>query len=593
MTRPKRTSAPKPPRLVDEVSGYARAVVAGKILAGQPVRLACARHRRDLKEGPARGLRFDVTAAQRAIGFFRDVLRLENDAPFVLAGWQAFVVGSLFGWKRGNVRRFRTAYVETGKGSGKTPLAAGVGIIGLSADGEEAGEVYSGATAADQAKICWLDAKRMVERSPALSARIDVSVGALAHAASGSTFRPVSSEHRGLDGKRVHMALVDELHEHRDAQVVDKLRAGTKGRKQALIFEITNSGYDRHSVCWQHHEYSLKVLEGVLENDEWFAYVCALDDGDSWQNPKVWIKANPSLGVTITEKYLAEQVREAEGMPSKQNIVRRLNFCEWTEQSERAIDMALWDAGAEPINAAELKGRACFGGLDLARVNDLSAFVLLFPPAAPGEKWKVLPWFWVPKDDIAKRASRDRVPYDVWVREGFITATSGNTTDFGFIEARITGSHWVDRSVDGDCTFCREANPQAGSACPQNRGLAGEYDIRTIGFDRTFAGEIIQGLIAELGEERIVQFGQGFLSMAAPVAELLRLIKGAQVQHGGHPVLRWNASNLSCATDPAGNLKPDKEHSNERIDGISALCNALGMAVRSPDLSPFLGISFG
>lgn len=552
----------------DTATAYARAVVSGNVVAGKPVRLACARHLRDLKEGKARGLRFDVAAAERAIGFFRDVLVLDNGLPFEIAttgpggAWMAFVVGSLFGWKRGEVRRFRTAYVETGKGSGKTPLAGGVGIIGLSADGEAAAEVYSGATAADQAKICWLDAKRMVERSPALSARLDVSVGALSHPASGSTFRPVSSEHRGLDGKRVHMALVDELHEHRDAQVVDKLRAGTKGRKQALIFEITNSGYDRHSVCWQHHEYSLKVLEGVLENDEWFAYVCALDEGDDWKDPTVWIKANPSLGITITERYLAEQVREAEGMPSKQNIVRRLNFCEWTEQSERAIDMTLWDKGSEPIDIAALRGRACFGGLDLARVSDLSAFVLLFPPLADGESWKVLPWFWVPKDDIAHRASRDRVPYDVWVREELIAATPGNTTDFGFIQAKILE-------------------------------LAGLYDIRQIGFDRTFAGEIIQGLIAELGEERVVQFGQGFLSMGAPTAELLRLIKGEELQHGGNPVLRWNASNLSCATDPAGNLKPDKEHSTERIDGISALCNAIGMAVRSPDLSPFVGISFG
>jgi phage terminase large subunit-like protein len=543
-------------------------VVSGAIVAGKPVRLACARHLRDLETGKARGLHFDVAAAERNIGFFRDVLVLDDGQPFEIVGkgpggaWQAFVVGSLFGWKRGDVRRFRTAYVETGKGSGKTPLAAGVGIILTAADGEAAAEVYSGATAADQAKICWLDAKRMVERSPALSSRMDVSVAALSHPSSGSWFKPVSSEHRGLDGKRVHGALVDELHEHRDAQVVDKLRAGTKARKQALIFEITNSGYDRHSVCWQHHEYSLKVLEGILDNDEWFAYVCALDEGDVWTDPKVWIKANPSLGVTISEKYLAEQVREAEGMPSKQNIVRRLNFCEWTEQADRAIDMPLWDAGADPIDAAALRGRSCFGGLDLARVNDLSAFVLLFPPVDDGERWKVLPWFWAPEDDIRVRVQRDRVPYDVWERDGLLIATPGNTTDFAFIQAKILE-------------------------------LALAYDIQQVAFDRTFAGEIVQGLMAEMGAERVVEFGQGFLSMAAPMAELLRLVKGEELQHGGHPVLRWNASNLACAEDPAGNLKPDKAHSTEKIDGISALCNAIGMALRSPGNEPFIGISVG
>lgn len=556
-TKPKRTSARKPPAARDTTTAYARAVVAGTIVAGKPVRLACERHLRDLKDGKARGLHFDVEAAERNIGFFRDVLVLDNGEPFEIVGsgpggpWQAFVIGSVFGWKRGAVRRFRTAYVETGKGSGKTPLAAGVAIILTSADGEQAAEVYSGATAADQAKICWLDGKRMVERSPALSSRMDVSVASLYHPASGSWFKPVSSEHRGLDGKRVHGAVVDELHEHRDAQVVDKLRAGTKGRKQALIFEITNSGYDRHSVCWQHHEYSLKVLEGIFDNDEWFAYVCALDDGDVWTDPAVWVKANPSLGVTISERYLAEQVREAEGMPSKQNIVRRLNFCEWTEQADRAIDMTLWDQGKEPIDAESLYGRPCFGGLDLARVSDLSAFVLVFPPLEAGEKWKVLPWFWVPADDIRTRSQRDRVDYDVWERQGYLSSTPGNATDFAFITAKITQ-------------------------------LAALYDIREIAFDRTFAGEIIQKLQAEMGEERLVQFGQGFLSMAAPMAELLRQVKAGELQHGGHPVLRWNASNLACATDPAGNLKPDKQHSTEKIDGIAAICNALGRALVVP-----------
>lgn len=577
-TRPKSTSARKrPPKGPDAVTAYAQAVTAGTIVAGLPVRLACQRHLADLDGGPSRGLWWDQSAAARAIGFFSDVLRLEDGRPFVLDPWQAFVVGSLFGWKRGEVRRFRTAYIETGKGSGKTPMAAGVGLLLLAADGEAAAEVYSGATAADQAKICWLDAKRMVERSPALSRRIEVSVASLAHPGSGSWFKPVSSEHKGLDGKRVHGALIDELHEHRDGMVVDKLRAGTKGRRQALIFEITNSGYDRHSICYQHHEYSLKVLQGVLENDEWFAYVCALDpcpahraegamqphegcaDCDDWRDSRVWIKANPTLGVTITERYLAEQVREAEGMPAKQNIVRRLNFCEWTEQSERAIDMTVWDQGATPIDLAALRGRVCFAGIDLARVNDLSALALLFPPIVEGEPWTVLARFWVPQDDIQRRAQRDRVPYDVWVRDGLITATPGNTTDFSFIQAAVLE-------------------------------LATLYDIRSVAFDRTFAGEIIQGLQAEMGEERVVEYGQGFLSMAAPMAELLRLVKAGHLQHGGNPVLRWNASNLACATDPAGNLKPDKQRSVERIDGIAALCNALGMALREPVAA---GTSFG
>jgi phage terminase large subunit-like protein len=536
--------------VVDRATAYARAVGAGKILAGPWVRLACGRHLHDLKVRGKSGLRWDLELAEKACDFFSEVLVLEDGRPFRLEPYQCFVVGSLFGWYGPDgYRRFRTAYVEMGKGSGKSPLAAGVCLYGLIADGEPSAEVYSAATTQDQARIVWRHADRMVEQSPELGEAVHRGAACLSYGSPESVFRPVSSEHKGLDGKLVHIAAVDELHEHPSALVVDKIRAGTKGRRNALIFEITNSGWDRHSVCWDHHEYSLKVLQGVIANESWFGYVCALDEKDDWKDPAVWLKANPGLGVTIPRRYLEEQVVEAVGMPSKENIVRRLNFCEWTEQSVRAIPMEEWDRGAASIDAVTLRGRKCYGGLDLARVADLSAFVLLFPPIEDGEPWKALVWFWVPEDDIQKRVLRDRVPYDVWVRDGLITATSGNVTDFGFIESKVLE-------------------------------LSRLYDIREIAFDRTFAGEIVQALMSE--GLTMVEFGQGFLSMAAPTSELLRMVKGGELQHGGNPVLRWNASNLATAQDAAGNLKPDKEHSYERIDGIVALLNALGRAVVEP-----------
>ncbi len=536
----------------DRATAYARQVKAGKILAGKWVRLACARHLHDLRHGKARGLRWDREKAEKAVDFFFEILVLEDGRPFKLEPFQAFIIGSLFGWYGSDgFRRFRTAYVEMGKGSGKSPLAAGVGHLGFVADGEPAPEIYVAATQREQAKIVFTDAVRMVEGSPDLKDLVSVQVGSLSIPAQHAVYRPVSAEHKGLDGLRVHMGLIDELHEHPSPLVVDKIRAGTKGRRNALIFEITNSGWDRHSVCWAHHEYSLKVLEGVIENDSWFGYVCALDEGDDWRDESVWLKANPGLGVTLPEKYLREQVAEAVGMPSKENLVRRLNFCEWTEQSTRAIPMAEWNKPAmrEPVDPIALRGRPCFGGLDLAKVSDLSAFVLLFPPQEYGELWKVLLWCWVPKDDIGQRSLRDRVPYDVWERQGHIIATPGNTTDYTFIEAKILD-------------------------------LAGVYKIKEIAFDRTFAGEIVQGLQSE--GLAMVQFGQGFLSMASPTAELLRMVKSGELQHGSNPVMAWAASNLSVATDPAGNMKPDKEHSSEKIDPIVALCNAIGRACVQP-----------
>jgi phage terminase large subunit-like protein len=575
-TRPRPISAktPRRPPASDPVTRYTRDIVDGRLIACELVRLACERHLRDLERDD---IRFDRALAARAIGFFRDVLRLNGGQfegkPFVLAPWQAFIVGALFGWLNdAGKRRFRVGYVEIAKGNGKTPLAAGIGHYMLTADKEKRAEVYAAATKKDQAMILFRDAAAMSSQSPALSRRLKPSgvfpnTWNLADPETGSFFRPVASDD-AQSGRRVHCGLVDELHEHRSGLVVDMMRAGTKGRDQALIFEITNSGYDRHSICRQHHEYSEKVLAGVFDDDSWFAYVCGLDpcekcraEGhtqpksgckscDDWTDESVWPKANPNLGSSVTLQYLREQVREAKGMPAKQNVVRRLNFCEWTEQADRWVDLSLWDGGRQPLELEDLRGRLCYGGLDLGRVNDLSALALLFPPIAAGERWKALLKFWCPEADVTVRSKRDRVPYDVWQRAGLVTATPGNATDFDFIEAAIVE-------------------------------LAGIYEIRELAYDRTFAGELVQGLMAE--GITMVPFGQGFLSMGSPTAELARMLLAGELQHGGNPVLRWNASNVAVATDPAGNLKPDKERSLERIDGIVALIMAIGRATIQPE----------
>jgi len=492
-------------------------------------------------------------AAQRVINFFREMLTLEDGRPFVLQPFQQFIVGSVFGWYGPDgFRRFRTAYVEIGKGNGKTPMAAGIGVYALVADGEPSAEVYSAATAHHQAAICFKDAVGFVERNQELSKLIKKQMGSLAVLSTRSVFRPLSSEHKGLDGKRVHMGLIDELHEHPSGIVVDKIRAGTKARQNALIFEITNSGWDRASVCWAHHKMSLDVLEGNIENDSWFAYVSALDEGDSWQDEKVWLKANPGLGTIPTLKYLRELVEEAKDMPSKENLVRRLNFCEWTEQSERAIPMDVWDKGAEPFEAEDLLGRPCFGGLKISQVQDLSAFVLVFPPVGEEEASLVLCWYWAPEDDVTSRAQTG-VPYDAWAKGGHMQPTPSNSTDEGRIAKKIVE-------------------------------LAGQYQIRSVGINTGYAGIAGAVLTEQFGEEWLVSIGQTHRSLNAATQEMLKLLKAERLSHGGHPVLRWNASNLSVKTNAEGEAMPDQEKSAERtpgIVGIVALLYALDRLLRS------------
>jgi phage terminase large subunit-like protein len=526
--------------VADQVDAYAKAVLAKREPAGAPVRQACARHVADRKR---KDLVWDGEKAARAIAFFPVMLTLEGGRPFELEPFQKFIVGSVFGWyNRDGTRRFRTAYVETAKGSGKTPLAAGIGLYGLVADGEPAAEIYSAATARDQASIVFRDAKRMVEASPELRELVHDQVGSLSIPAEHSVFRPVSAEHRGLDGKRVHIALVDELHEHPSAIVLDKMRAGTKSRPNALIFIITNSGYDRSSVCYRQHEYSRKVLSGALKDDSLFAYVAALDEKDDWRNPKVWPKANPGLGKILPVRYLEEQVREAVGMPAKEALVRRLNFCQWTESHSVFIPDDVWMANGDAAGPAE----TWIAAVDLGFADDLSAAA--FVGQDDEGRWGVKMRFWAAEATIRRRRAEGRYPYHLWVEQGFITVTPGEVTDYDQIE----------RDLLEEC---------------ESLGVA------EIAYDRFMANQLMSHLRDALGEERVIPFGQGFVSMSAPTKELLRLAADRKIRHGGNPVLRWMNANVQIRQDPAGNLKMDKGASAEKIDGMVALAMALGRAM--------------
>lgn len=555
-TLQRRTSKPKGARRPsDPATRYAGAVVDGKIVAGPLVRLACERHLRDLVEGKKRGLRWDIAAVKRAVGFFKDVLCLNagehEGAPFVLRPFQAFIVGSLFGWKKADgYRRYQSAYIEIGKGNGKSPLAAGIGLLMLTADNESRAEVFAAAAKKDQAMIAFQHAVAMVDKSPALSARLRKSgenpVWNLSYLATGSFFRPVSSD-SAQSGPLPHCAILDEIHEHHDDTVVKLMRAGTKGRRQPLMLEITNSGWDRHSICWQHHEYSQKVLEQTRNDDEWFAYVCGLDKGDDWRNEKVWIKANPNLGVSIRMDYLRKQVREADGMPAQQGTVRRLNMCEWTEQAERWIDAAVWQRNAAPVDESALVGRTCYAGLDLSTTTDLTALVLVFP--LDDGTFALVPRFWVPKENVQERAERDKVPYQQWINEGLIEATEGNVVDYNVIRTRV--------------------------------GELGErFVIKELPYDRYNATQIVTQLTDD--GFTMVPFGQGFVSMSAPTKDLEKLLKEGKIRHGDHPVLTWMAGNVAIVQDPAGNMKPAKNKSSGRIDGIVAAIMAVGRAVVQP-----------
>jgi len=557
-----------PPLVTCRVSDFAQQVAAGRIVAGPHVRAAAARHLRDLETAAARGLVWDAAQAANRIAFFEEVLYLNGGQfeglPFVLLPWQAFIVGSLEGWRRADsdTRRFRVAYVETGKGSGKSPLAAGIGLAGLTADGEPRAEVYAAATKKDQAMILFRDAVAMWQQSPELARRltpsgVGESVWNLAYRATGSFFRPISADD-GQSGPRPHVALVDEVHEHKTGTVVEMLRAGTKSRRQALIFMITNSGSGTTSPCATYHDYACKVAAGVQQDDAFFSFVCGLDEGDDpLADEACWPKANPALQHAGLPglRYLREQVTEARGMPAKEAIVRRLNFCQWTEAIAPWLSAAVWNPCRVDYTAEDLRGRRAYAGLDLSSTTDLTALVLLVEPHDPAEPWSILPWCWLPADGLAEREQRDRVNYLAWRDAGYLETTPGRA---------ISKLHVLQRVVQ----------------------ICEQYDVRSIAFDRWRMEDFCM-----LAEEQgvtlppLVKFGQGFKDMGPALDVFEAAILNRTVRHNGHPVLTYCAANAVTDIDPAGNRKLNKARASGRIDLIVAAVMAYASAASKPETS--------
>lgn len=546
------------------VTAYARAVVAGALVAGRLARLACARHLRDLLALPARGYRFSEERADHAIEFFPTYLRLydageKTGEPFELGPVWQFIIGSLFGWLGPDgMRRFRTGYIEMAKGNTKTAVLSGLGLYGITCDAEAGAQVLAAAVTREQARILFDDAKNMANASPALLEELLVGENNIAHPSSRSFMRPVSSEGRSLDGKRVHMALIDEIHEHPDAVVVNKLRAGTKGRPQPLIVEITNSGYDRLSVCWQHHERSARILEDVERQDDWFAYVCHLDpcepcrlegyqqprEGctacDDWTDERVWPKANPMIDVAVPRKYLRAQVEEARGMPATRDLVQRLNFCIWTSRHLSWIPADRWQLCETRVPDDDLRGVPCFAGLDLGQSDDLSAFALVF--MLPDGRVATRTRYWLP--EAALRARPDR-PYAVWQRAGLLRVTDGDTTDLDLVE----------REVAERCHA---------------------HGVVELAYDRRFAEQMRLHLE---GEGIVcVDMPQGY-QLNEAIRKIEELVKTGRLCHGGDPLLAWMASNVALRRGTRGEVRLDKEHAADKIDGIAALAMATSRAI--------------
>jgi phage terminase large subunit-like protein len=546
MTPPRQSSS------ADPVTAYASAAVADKFPVCRLVKLACQRHLRDIEDGPARGLKWRPDKAAFAIGFFPFVRHSKGEwagKPVVLSPWQEFTVGSVFGWTRADgTRRFRTIYEEIPRKNGKSTSLAGVGIYGLVADKEPGAEIYAAATRRDQARIIFDEAKRMVRSSPELRERIGIFKLNMSIDATASKFEPLSADDRTLDGLNPHIVLIDELHKHKSRAVLDVLDTALGSRRQPLLWIITTAGDDDpESVYAQENDYAVKVLEGVLEDDSFFAFITTIDKADRWDDPKAWAKANPNLGISVKLDDLKRQALKAKNSPSAQAAFKRLRLNVRTASAGSYINMDLWARnGPACFDPAILHGRRCFGGLDLSSKIDISAFVKLFPPIEGEERWRVVARFWMPADTITERSDRDRAQYQRWVDEGWIEATPGNVIDH---------------------------NEIAQAVIEDSR----HFEFRGIAYDSWNATQLAIGLQNE--GIQVFEFIQGMKSYNVPTKELEAMLEAHKLDHGKNPVLTWMASNLSVQTDKNLSRMPTKKHSRGRIDGMTGLIMCIGRAI--------------
>jgi phage terminase large subunit-like protein len=508
---------------------------------------------------------FDDAAAEAAVEFFPRYLRHSKGAyagqPFKLETWQAQqIIRPFFGWKRrsSGLRRYRTCWLEVPRKNGKSTLCAGVALLGLFGDGEAGAEVYTAATDKDQARLVFSEAKNMVLASPDLRRLCDPFKDSIYVAQTGGALRAISSDAKTKDGLNIWCFIMDEVHAHRDRSLYDVLHTAQGARTQPIEFLATTAGKDRNTFGYEMHEYALKVLKGTVDDPEFLPVIFGSDVEDDWRDETVWKKANPNYGISLQKEYMQAQANRANEMLAYQNVFRQLHLNQWVEQATRAIDMDQWRscAGDDDWQALEekLEGRACHAGLDLSTTTDLTALILVFPPPQddPDDNWYVLSRFFVPEDGLTKRERRDRAPFRQWRDQGALICTDGNIVDYRAIKEQI----------------------EADSV---------KFRIVSVGYDPWNATQ----LSIELQDEgyNVMEFRQGFGSMAAPTRELMRLVAGGLLSHGGHPVLAWCASNLSVKTDSAGNMKPDKQKSSDRIDGIVGLVMGLGRAIAQGEQS--------
>lgn len=508
-----------------------------------------------------RGAVFDELAVDRVIESMRLMRHTQGKwagRPLEPDPWQvAYIIAPVYGWKRpdghgGYLRIIRTQYVELPRKNGKTTLAGGQAMYLTAADGEEGGQVLAAAAGKDQAGYCFRPVRAIAEKSPGLTQHVQVYAGKIIHKRTGSYFAVASSVADLLHGANIHGAIIDELHIHKTRDLVDALETGTGARDQPMIVLVTTADDGKPGTIYaEKRSYVERLSRRVITDPTFYGVIFAADETDDPHVEATWRKANPGYGISPTKAFLESESRKARQSPANLSRFLRLHLGLRTKQETKFITLPVWDRNAGMVDERALAGRSCYGGLDLASTSDLCAFGLLFPDELDG--FDVIVRLWAPEGAMQALNNRTARQADVWRREGFLTVTPGDVADYDYIREQINR----DRE---------------------------HYVVTDIGYDAWNSSQLVNDLVGD--GATMTPIRQGFVSLSAPTKAIAhKLLEGTaktpKFRHGGNPALRWQVDNLAVAVDPAGNVKPDKAHSGDKIDGFVSLVIAMARALTS------------
>lgn len=532
---------------------YCEDILSGKIAACEWVKFACQRQKDDLsRQGndPKFKWKFDRSRAEKPIKFFAFCRHTEGEwagKPIELTPADQFMLWVVFGWiDSEGQRRYREVYEEKARKNAKTTKLAGLGLYLLDADKEEGARVYCAATKLEQAEVLHEAAQNMVRRSPSLRKRVKINRNNLHVVETFSKFEPLGSNSETLDGLNISGGLIDELHAHPNGEVKDIIETAMGSRRQPLLWSITTAGKNRTGICWETRQYAIQVLKSAAKgepiDDTFAAFIYCIDEGDDLYDEKVWVKANPNLNVSVKIDDMRRLANKAKQSPRMKAAFMRLRLGVWTGEADRFLSEQAWKSCNHAIDFERLKRtRAkCWLGFDLSSRIDITALLALFPQK--DGIIEVVPTFWIPEESIENREIANKDLIKAWVNAGYIRTTPGNIVKYKYVRREILeyGKNYRVQEVAGDAWNATQFMGQ----------------LEEDGFDVWAVPQTIR-------------------AMAQPTKELEGLVMDGKLHHGGHPVLEWMAGNVAVKEDESGNLRPSKKKSSGKIDGITAMINAL------------------